>query len=142
MAAAEVIPLEQLYEQDETAWLDQMAELIEHGQLDALDYSNLADYLKDMATSGRREVRNRLKILLMHLLKWEHQPTRRTRSWRTTVLNQQQELADLASRGVLKVYAGEILKAAYQAAVNWRRPKRICPKQRFHPNVGTRWTNC
>ncbi|MGH8479427.1 MAG: DUF29 family protein [Gammaproteobacteria bacterium] len=44
-----------LYEHDETAWLETMAELIRLGRLDEIDYPNLAEYLADMARRDRRE---------------------------------------------------------------------------------------
>jgi len=118
MATVETLPLETLYEQDETAWLESMSELIRLGRFEAIDYPNLAEYLTDMAGRDRREVRSRLVMLLMHLLKWAHQPEKRSRSWRTTVLNQQQELRVLAGRGVLRVHANEVLVEAYQDAID------------------------
>ncbi len=116
MATAEALSLESLYEQDEIAWLDAMSELIRLGRFDEIDYPNLAEYLTDMAARDRREVRSRLVILLMHLLKWEYQPDKRSQSWRTTVLNQRQELVVLASRGALRVHATEVLSDAYNDA--------------------------
>jgi len=116
MATVEALALDKLYEQDETAWLDTMAELIRLGRLKALDYPSLAEYLKDMAARDRREARSRLVGFLMHLLKWEYRPDKRTPSWRTTVLNQRQELVVLAGRGVLRVHAAEILNDAYNDA--------------------------
>jgi hypothetical protein len=117
MATAETNSLHELYEQDETAWLDSMSELVRLNRLDALDYANLAAYLSDMAARDRREVRSRLVMLLMHLLKWEHQPEQRSPSWRTTVLTQRQDLADLAGRGVLRSHAKKIFADAYRDAV-------------------------
>ena len=117
MATAETFSLKELYDQDETAWLDTMAELVRLNRLDALDYANLAEYLTDMAARDRREVRSRLVMLLMHLLKWEHQPDKRSASWRTTVLIESQELAALASRGVLRTHAKKVLTEAYRSAV-------------------------
>jgi hypothetical protein len=64
-------PLSELYEADETAWLDAMADLVRQGRLEELDYAHLAEYLTDMARSDRREVESRLTTLLEHLLKWE-----------------------------------------------------------------------
>jgi hypothetical protein len=49
MTTAQAIPLGVLYEQDETAWLEAMSELIRQGRLDEVDYPNLAEYLTDMA---------------------------------------------------------------------------------------------
>src|SRR5947208_1378077 len=105
MAVATVESLAALYAEDETAWLEAMAALIRRRDLAALDLDNLSEYLTDMARRDRREVKSRLVALLSHLLKWQFQPEKRSRSWRTTVLNQRQELADLASRGVLRAHA-------------------------------------
>ena len=60
-----------LYEADETAWLDRMAELIRERRYEELDYSHLQEYLTDMANRDRREVESRLRVLLSHLLKWQ-----------------------------------------------------------------------
>jgi hypothetical protein len=46
-----------LYETDETAWLEAMAELIELGRLGELDYPHLGEYLADMARRDRRRLR-------------------------------------------------------------------------------------
>src|SRR5438876_629697 len=104
MAVASTKSLANLYAEDETAWLEAMAGLARRREFAGLDLDNLATYLSDMAKRDRREVKSRLVVLLVHLLKWEHQPAKRTRGWRTTVLNQRQELADLAGRGVLRTH--------------------------------------
>ena len=67
-----------LYEADETAWLEQTAELVRAGRFDQVDAVNLAEYLTDMARRDRREVFSRLVVLLSHLLKWDHQQDRRS----------------------------------------------------------------
>ncbi len=87
--------LSELYETDETAWLDEMAERIGTRQLDELDYPHLQELLEDIARSDRREVENRLAILIMHVLKGTHQPENRTPSWRRTITEQRQQLIRL-----------------------------------------------
>jgi hypothetical protein len=109
--------LSELYETDETAWLEAMAELIEQGHLGDLDYAHLAEHLGDMARRDRREVESRLATLLMHLLKWEYQPDHRSRSWRATIVQQQYELGRHAARGVLRNHAQAVLADAYAEAV-------------------------
>lgn len=109
--------LSQLYELDETAWLEAMAELIQHGRRDELDYPHLEEYLSDMAKRDRREVESRLRTLLTHVLKWLYQPQRRSRSWRGTIVEQRQELADLTSSGVLRNHAEASLAGAYAKAI-------------------------
>jgi hypothetical protein len=107
----------ELYESDETAWLDAMSELIEQGRLDELDYANLREYLSDMAKRDRREVESRLALLIEHLLKWDYQSKKRTRSWRRTILVQQQELTEDCAGGVLRNHAVETLGKTYSKAV-------------------------
>jgi len=106
-----------LYERDETAWLEAMSELIRQGRLDEVDFPNLAGYLSDMARRDRREVTSRLSVLIAHLLKWTHQPERRSGSWRGTVEVQRQELLELLESGALRNHAGEVLEKAYANGV-------------------------
>jgi hypothetical protein len=106
-----------LYERDETAWLEAMSELVRRGQLEQVDYRNLAEYLADMARRDRREVESRLTLLIVHALKWIHQPERRTGSWKGTIIEQRQELEGLVSRGVLRTHAETVLPEAYRKAV-------------------------
>jgi hypothetical protein len=111
------LTLADLYEADETAWLDAMAELIQRGAFADLDYPHLEEYLSDMAKRDRREVESRLVVLLAHVLKWVHQPEHRSRSWRNTIIEQRQELVRHASRGVLRSHAEAALGEVYRDAV-------------------------
>jgi hypothetical protein len=106
-----------LYETDETAWLDATAELVRLGRFDQVDAPSLAEYLTDMARRDRREVESRLIVLLAHVLKWAHQPDRRSGGWRATVIEQRQELDGLLGRGVLRAHAEAVLPDAYRKAV-------------------------
>jgi hypothetical protein len=94
-----------------------MSELIKDGHVEDLDFANLAEYLADMAKRDRREVISRLVVLLKHLLKWEYQPKRRTKSWRSTIITQRQELEDDMSGGVLRQHAENNLPTVYSRAV-------------------------
>ncbi len=109
--------LSQLYEADETAWLEAMAALIQQGRWDELDYPHLGEYLSDMAKRDRREVRSRLTTLLVHILKWMHQPDHRSRSWRGTIMEQQEELSEITASGVLRNHAEAVLPDAYARAI-------------------------
>lgn len=108
--------LSQLYEEDETAWLEAMADRIQHGRWDDLDYAHLGEYLNDLARRDRREVKSRLTALITHILKWVYQPAQRSRSWRATIIEQRQELSELVARGVLRTHALAIVTEAYTEA--------------------------
>lgn len=109
--------LAELFEADETAWLEAMVELIRQRQWDELDYRHLEEFLGDVARRDRREVESRLATLLAHLLKWVQQPEQRSRSWRGTIVEQRFELERLADRGVLRNHAEAVLASAYVEAV-------------------------
>ncbi len=109
--------LSALYLEDETAWLDQMARLIAERRLSELDYPNLQEFLTDMARRDRREVLSRLTVLIAHRLKWEHQPEKRSSSWRATIAEQRRELGELLESGTLRNYAHEVLEKAYRNGV-------------------------
>ena len=78
-----------------------------------LDHQHLQEYLSDMAKRDRREVRNRLAVLLAHLLKWRHQPEKQTGSWRATIREQRIQLRQLLDSKTLKNHACKVLSDAY-----------------------------
>jgi hypothetical protein len=106
-----------LYDADETAWLDAMAQLASEGRASEMDYEHLAEYLTDMAKRDRREVESRLAILIAHLLKWDRQPDKRSRSWRLTMEQQRQELRRLLASGTLRNHAEAVLSDVYADGV-------------------------
>jgi hypothetical protein len=116
MATAETLELSVLFERDETAWLEAMSALAAEGRYAEMDFIHLCEYLADMARRDRREVFSRLVVLLTHLLKWEHQPERRSGSWRGTMRAQRRELRQLLESGTLRVHAETVLADAYAEA--------------------------
>ena len=117
MVTADMLPLSLLYERDETAWLETMSALVAEGRLAEINHHNLSEYLSDMAKRDRREVESRLIVLLAHMLKWVHQPERRSGSWQATIIEQCQELEGLLGRGVLYNHAESVLATSYLKAV-------------------------
>lgn len=116
MTTTEQLPLRILFEQDETAWLEIMSHLAAEGRYAEMDYSNLSEYLADMAKRDRREVSSRLVTLLVHLLKWENQPDPRSRSCQGTIMEQRPELRKLLESGTLHNHALSVLAEAYADA--------------------------
>jgi hypothetical protein len=108
--------LKSLYERDETAWLEAMAALAANGHYAEMDYQHLSEYLADMAKRDRREVFSRLVVLVTHLLKWDHQPERRSGSWRGMMREQRRELRQLLESGTLRNHAEAVLADAYAEA--------------------------
>lgn len=65
---------QQLYETDFVEWVDQAAELLKQGRFDELDLENLIDEVETLGRSEKRALESNLRVVILHLLKWEHQP--------------------------------------------------------------------
>lgn len=112
-ATTEAQSLSELYERDETAWLDIMSGLAAQGRVAEMDLVNLSEFLESMARRDRRELTSRLVVLLTHLLKWNHQPENRSGSWHATISEQRRQLGEEFESGTLRRHAAEVLMKAY-----------------------------
>ena len=87
------------------------------GNLAALDVDNLLEELEDMGRSEKRSVYSNLKILLLHLLKYQYQPAMRSNSWLGRILGHRQRLNQaFKDSPSLKPYYVEIFVEAYGEA--------------------------
>lgn len=103
-----------LYEIDFYAWTQQQVALIRDGRWAEVDRSNLVEEIESLGKQQRQELRNRLGILLGHLLKWQFQPNARSRSWLSTLRLQRLEIIDLLDDNPsLKPYLEEAIDRAY-----------------------------
>ena len=89
------LKLQQEYDTDFYAWVMHNTELMQQGRIAELDIVHLAEELESMGRSERRELLNRLAVLLAHLLKWQIQPGLRGNSWKYTLKEQRIKLSDL-----------------------------------------------
>ncbi len=107
-----------LYERDFYAWANEQATLLRSGRLSEADIEHVAEEIETMGKTEKRELVNRLKVLLMHLLKWQFQPGGRSTSWRLTVAEQRREVVDhLADNPSLKAKLSEAMENAYGGAI-------------------------
>jgi len=80
---------------------------------------NLLEELADLGRWERQELRNRLSVLLGHLLKWQFQPQKRGNSWLATIREQREQLVLLLDENPsLKPYLSEALSIAYKLGLN------------------------
>jgi hypothetical protein len=123
------------YEKDFVAWLEDQAQRARRGEIDDLDLENIAEELEGMARSDRREIRNRLAVLLTHLLKCAAHPTKPSSSWLGTIAEQRDGIADLIEDSPsLGDYPSEILERCYpkarrNAARQMRLPESAFPER-------------
>jgi Domain of unknown function DUF29 len=116
------------YEEDFVAWLEDQAQHARRGEIEGLDLENIAEELEGMARSDRREIRNRLTVLLAHLLKCWVQPDKRSSSWLGTIAEQRDQIVELIEDSPsLATYPALIVDRYYPAARrNAARQMRLC----------------
>ena len=109
--------MNKLYEQDYYGWANEQAALLRAGNLGAADIENIAEEIESMGKGEKRELVNRLIVLLQHLLKWQYQPEMRGRSWEATVLVQRDQIAShLQDNPSLKSKIPEAMRDAFRIA--------------------------
>jgi Domain of unknown function DUF29 len=107
-----------LYNLDYQAWLLKTIEQLRTKNFDNIDWEILLEELESLSGSERRELQNRLRILLMHLLKYQYQPERRSSSWIGTIVEQFSQIeALLLASPSLKSYYLEIFSDCYSKAI-------------------------
>jgi hypothetical protein len=130
-------PPNPLYEADFYAWTQEQARLLRERRWSDLDLENLIDEVESVGGSEKREIRNRLTILLAHLLKWKYQPGHRGSSWTGTIFEQREQLADILQsspslrdyfqRQVEGRYLGGRLLAAKESGIAFGLFPEQCP---------------
>jgi len=107
-----------LYDHDYQQWLEETVKLLRDRSFELLDLDNLIEEIEDMGKSSKREVFNRLVVLLIHLLKWKYQPAKQSNSWISTINEQRRQLFILFrdSPSLQKNYLPTIFAESYQMA--------------------------
>ncbi|BAZ70450.1 MAG: DUF29 domain-containing protein [Pelatocladus maniniholoensis HA4357-MV3] len=104
-----------LYETDFYAWTQEQVSLLKAQKWDEVDTGNLIEEIESLGRKERQELRNRLGVLLGHLLKWQFQSEKRSSSWLGTIREQRVQIKLLLEDSPsLKPYLNEIFLAAYE----------------------------
>ena len=103
-----------LYDQDFYAWASEQARLLRTGKVSEADIEHIAEEIESMGKAEKRELVNRLTALLLHLLKWQFQPGKRSASWQATIRVQRRDIAALmADNPSLKSMLPQAVEQAY-----------------------------
>jgi hypothetical protein len=104
-----------LYETDFYAWTQTQVNLLKAAQWQQLDTTNLIEEIETLGRKERQELRNRLGLLLGHLLKWQFQSHKRSNSWLGTIREQRVQIKLLLEDSPsLKAYLDDIFLTAYE----------------------------
>jgi hypothetical protein len=69
------------YEKDFYSWTLEQARLLREGQWAHIDRDNVAEEIESLGREQFNKLESSLRVLLIHMLKWDHQADRRSRSW-------------------------------------------------------------
>ncbi|WP_239121723.1 MULTISPECIES: DUF29 domain-containing protein [Spirulina sp. CCY15215] len=106
-----------LYDRDFQLWLQETIRQLKTNEWNALDRHNLIEELASMGRSEKRELKSRLIVLLVHLLKCKYQEDKRSKSWLSTIREQRRQITFLLTDSPsLKPLYLEILRECYDYA--------------------------
>ena len=126
-----------LYDRDFFEWTVRNAQLLREGRFAEVDVEHLAEEIEDVGKRDQREVRNRLKVLVAHLLKWTAQPGLRyaesgASSWLETIIEQRAQLESIFEQSPsLERHARESLDQVFCKAVKEAVHETRLPRSRF-----------
>jgi hypothetical protein len=113
------VQLNTLYDRDLHDWLETTIAQLKQGRLQELDIEHLIEELESLAGRDRRELEQRLKVLIEHLLKRCYVDLLECdRGWEITIINQRSELVSLLEQSPsLKRHFLLMFDRAFQTAL-------------------------
>jgi hypothetical protein len=112
--------IQNLYDQDFVEWCEITAAQLRDRKFEQVDLENLIEEIEGLAKRDRRELKNRLTVLLAHLLKRTYvNSPENFQGWELTIREQRRQSQDLLQDSPsLKSYLGEVFNTAYQNALD------------------------
>lgn len=80
------------HDEDLYGWATRQAALLRAGRLAEIDAVRIAEELDDVGSEQYDKLQSALTVLFLHLLKWDHQPERRSRSWEASIREQRRRI--------------------------------------------------
>lgn len=105
------------YSDDFYTWTQEQGARLRAGNLDGLDLENLAEEIESLGKSQFASLVSALRIVLLHMLKFDHQPERSSRSWAISIAtHREQTVEELDESPGLKSRLDEAVTKAYRRA--------------------------
>src|SRR5271166_6311847 len=121
-------------EADLYSWAVRQAGLLRAGKLSEIDPAAIAEEIDDVGEEEYHRLESALRVLMLHLLKWDHQPDRRSRSWTLAIRAQRRRVERRLRRSPgLKSQLEEALAAAYEDARLEAASETELPTRTFPP---------
>ncbi len=110
-------PADTGYDRDFYSWSLEQARLVREGRWDAVDRANVAEEIESLGREQFNKLASALRVLMLHMLKWDHQPGLRSRSWALSIETQRLEPGDVvADNPGLKPRIPEAIARGYRKA--------------------------
>ena len=124
--------LQTLYEADYLRWIETTLEKLRSQDYTHVDWENLIEEIEDMGRSERRSLESNLIVVLLHLLKWQFQPERRSGSWEGSIIEHRRRIKKaLKESPSLKPYLEDIFAECYIEAVKQAKAETSLPLESF-----------
>src|SRR5262245_58460461 len=105
------------YNADFYSWSLEQARLVREGQWALVDRENVAEEIEALGREQFAKLRSAIRVVLVHMLKWDHQPTMRSRSWVLSIKALRTDIEDVLDENPgLKPRIGEAIVGAYRKA--------------------------
>lgn len=105
------------YTADFNLWIQRTAQLLRERRWHEIDLEHLIEEIEDLGKSERRGIASQLTRLLLHLLKWQYQPQRRSDSWLDSITDARTQInLALEDSPSLQNYPAEAIGQSYQRA--------------------------
>jgi hypothetical protein len=125
------------YEHDFYSWLLEQARHLRDGRFESLDCDNLAEEIESLGREQFNKLVSALRVLMAHMLKWDHQPALRSRSWVLSIQEQRLEIADVLSdnpglrpridEAIARAYRRGRIEAAKETGLDETQFPATCP---------------
>ncbi|ABA58360.1 Protein of unknown function DUF29 [Nitrosococcus oceani ATCC 19707] len=120
------------YATDFNLWVQQTARLLREHRWQDIDLENLVEEIEDLGKSERRGIISQLTRLLLHLLKWQYQPQRRSDSWLDSITDARLQIElTVKDSPSLKDYPLEQLNRSYKNARHSASKQTVLPVSAF-----------
>ncbi|HAZ43540.1 MAG TPA: DUF29 domain-containing protein [Cyanobacteria bacterium UBA11371] len=124
--------LQMLYETDYMQWIETTIEKLRSQDYANVDWENLIEEIEDMGRSDRKHLKSNLIVILLHLLKWQFQPEKRSGSWESSIIEHRRRVKDdLIDSPSLKPYLENIFAECYTQAVKQAKAETGLPLETF-----------
>jgi hypothetical protein len=121
-----------LYTTDYLQWIEATVEKLRQQDYANVDWQNLIEEIEDMGRSERKSLKSNFIVIVLHLLKWQYQPSMRGGSWAGSIVEHRRRVGDaIAESPSLKPYLEQTYPQWYNDALRQAIAETQLPQETF-----------